>query len=42
MVSHIDTNLLVHAIIRLPHPCSGHSQGQETFLAPYLYNQTRS
>ena len=28
------TNLPVNAIVRLPHPWSGDSQGQETFLAP--------
>ena len=28
------TNLAVNAIVRLPHPWSGDSQGQETFLAP--------
>ena len=27
-------NLPVNAIVRLPHPPSGHSQGQKTFLAP--------
>ena len=28
--------MLVNAIVRLPHPRSGDSQGQETFLAPSL------
>ena len=27
---------------RLPHPWSGDSQGQETFLAPYADKQTRN
>ena len=31
---YIYTNLPVNAIVRLPHPRSGNSQGQETFLAP--------
>ena len=30
-------NLPVNAIVRLPHPRSGDSQGQETFLAPSIY-----
>ena len=30
---YIYTNLPVNAIVRLPHPWSGDSQGQETFLA---------
>ena len=28
------TNLPVNAMVRLPHPWSGDSRGQETFLAP--------
>ena len=28
------TNLPVNAIVRLPHPRSGDSQGQDTFSAP--------
>ena len=28
-------------IVRLPHPWSGDSQGQKTFLAPSTYKQTR-
>ena len=34
-------NLPVNAIVRLPHPWSGDSQGQETFLAPSADKQTR-
>ena len=34
---YIYTNLPVNAIVRLPHPRSGDSQGQETILAPYIY-----
>ena len=36
MVSHMYTNLPVNAIVRLPHPRSGDSQGQETFFI-YIY-----
>ena len=36
------TNLPVNAIVRLPHPRSGDSQGQETFLAPSADKQTRN
>ena len=32
----------MNAIVRLPHPGSGDSQGQETFLAPFADNQTRN
>ena len=32
--------MLVNAIVRLPHPRSGDSQGQETFLAPSTDKQT--
>ena len=38
----IYTNLPVNAIVRLPHPQSGDSQGQETFLAPSADKQTRN
>ena len=34
---YIYTNLPVNAIVRLLHPRSGDSQGQETFLAPSIY-----
>ena len=40
--SAIYTNLPVNVIVRLPHPRSGDSQGQETFLAPSADNQTRN
>ena len=36
------TNLPVNAIVRLPHPRNGDSQGQETFLAPSGDKQTRN
>ena len=39
---YIYTNSLVNAIVRLPHPRSGDSQGQETFLAPSDDKQTRN
>ena len=39
---YIYTNLPVNAIVRLPHPRSGDSQGQETFLALSADKQTRS
>ena len=39
---YIHTNLPVNAIVRLPHPRSGDSQGQETFLAPSGDKQTRN
>ena len=39
---YIYTNLSVNAIVRLPHPWSGDSQGQETFLAPSADKQTRN
>ena len=32
----------VNVIVRLPHPRSGDSQGQETFLAPSADKQTRN
>ena len=38
----IYTNLLVNAIVRLPHLQSGDSQGQETLLANSADNQTRN
>ena len=38
----IYSNLPVNAIVRLPHPRSRDSQGQETFLAPSADKQTRS
>ena len=38
----IYTNLPVNAIIRLPHPRSGDTQGQETFLALSADKQTRN
>ena len=39
---YICTNLPVNAIVRLPHPRSGDSQGQEMFLAPSADKQTRN
>ena len=39
---YIYTNLPVDVIVRLPHPRSGDSQGQETFLAPSADKQTRN
>ena len=39
---YIYTNLPVNAIVRLPHPPSGDSQGPETFLAPSADKQTRN
>ena len=35
-------NLPVDVIVRLPHPRSSNSQGQESFLAPSLYKQIRN
>ena len=35
-------NLPVNAIVRLPHPWSGDSKGQETFLAPSADKPTRN
>ena len=32
----------MNAIVRLPHPQSRDSQGQETFLAPFGEKQTRN
>ena len=37
---HIYTNLPANAIVRLSHPQSGDSQGQETILAPPADKQT--
>ena len=42
MYIHIYANLPVNVIVRLPHPRSRDSQGQETFLAPSADQQTRS
>ena len=39
---HKFTNLPVDVIVRLPHPRSGDSQSQETFLAPSADKQTRN
>ena len=39
---YIIKNLPVNVIVRLPHPLSGDSQGQETFLAPSADKQTRN
>ena len=39
---YIYTNLPVNVIVGLPHPRSGGSQGQETFLAPSADKQTRN
>ena len=39
---YIYTNIPVNAMVRLPHPRSGNSQGQETFLAPCANKQTRN
>ena len=36
------TNLPVNAMVRLPHPRSRGSQGQEMFLAPSADKQTRN
>ena len=42
MYIHIYANLPVNVIVRLLHPGSGDSQGQETFLAPSANKQTRN
>ena len=39
---YIYANLPVNVIVRQPHPCSGHSQDKETFLAPSADIQTRN
>ena len=39
---YIYTNLAVNAIVRLHHPQSRDSQGQETFLAPSADKKTRN
>ena len=39
---YIYKNLLLNGIVRLPHPWSGDSEGQETFLRPSADNQTRN
>ena len=36
---YVYTNLPVSHIVRLPHPRSGDSLGQETFLAPYVLQE---
>ena len=41
MYIHIYANLPVNVIVRLPHPRSRDSQGQETFLEPSADKQTR-
>ena len=39
---YIHTNLPVDVTVRLPHPRSGDSQGQEMFLAPSADKRTRN
>ena len=39
---HIYANVPVNVIVKLPHPRSGDTQGQETFLAPSADKQTRN
>ena len=39
---YIHTNLPVDVTVRLPHPPSGDSQGQEMFLAPSADKRTRN
>ena len=39
---YVHINLPVNAIVRLPHPQSGDSHGQETFLARSADDQTQS
>ena len=41
IIIYIYINLQVNAIVTLPHPRSGDSQGQETFLALSVDKQTR-
>ena len=42
MYIHTYANLPINVRVRLPHPRSGDSQGQETFLAPSADKQTRN
>ena len=42
MYMYIYTNLPVNAVVRLPHPRSGNSQSQDTFLAPSADKQTHN
>ena len=42
MYIHIYANFPVNVIVKLPHPQSGGSQDQKTFLAPSANNQTRN
>ena len=42
LYSYIYINLPVSDIVRQPHPRSGDSQGQETFLAPSVNMETRN
>ena len=42
MYLHIYANVPVNVIVKLPHPWSGDSQGQETFLAPSADKQIRN
>ena len=42
MYIHIHANLPVNVIVRLPHPQSRDSQGQETILAPSANNKTHN
>ena len=40
--TYVYTNLPSNAIVRLPHPGSGETRGQEMFLASYADNQTHN
>ena len=42
MYLHICANVPVNVIVKLPHPRSRDTQGQETFLAPSADKQTRN
>ena len=42
MYLHIYANATVNVIVKLPHPRSADSKGQETFLAPSADKQTRN
>ena len=42
MYLHTYANVPVNVIVKLPHPRSGDTQGQETFLAPSADKQTRN